>query len=309
MNLLFFTLFCGVIASKRTINLTNDNFVALRGTVTSQSIADVISNLIDKNDDVRYIFLSTNGGSVTAGLKLINTIKDLENYGITVNCIADTAISMGFVIFQACTNRMVLSHSTLMQHQMSMSGVRGKILEINSYLSHINKIEDELNFMQASRLNMSQQEFENRINNDWWLTTSESIENNVADEIVHIKCMFPKEKEIIIINSIFGNIELTYMKCPQVSAPIKVELKMNQNITEYERNEFQIFAQNYVNYKQKLGSNNFVDDYTENVVNYKQKLVSNNFVDDYTEGFVNRRQKLGSPILDRFVDIVGFGLF
>ena len=97
MNLLLLTLFCGVFASKRTINLTNDNFVALRGTVTSQSVAEVISNLIDKNDDVRYIFLSTNGGSVIAGLKLINTIKDLENLGIVVNCIADTAISMGFV--------------------------------------------------------------------------------------------------------------------------------------------------------------------------------------------------------------------
>jgi len=289
MNLLLFTLFCGVIASKRTIGLTNDNFVALRGTVTSQSIAEVISNLVDKNDDERYIFLSTNGGSVTAGLKLINTIKDLENSGIMVNCIADTAISMGFVIFQACTNRMVLTYSTLMQHQMSLSGVRGKILELNSYLSFINKMEDEINFMQASRLNMSQQEFENKINNDWWLTTSESIENNVADEIVHIKCMFPKEKEIIKINSIFGDIELTYMKCPQVSAPIKVELKMNQNLTEYEKNEMRIFADNFVNLKQKLISNVLVDNYTENVVNLKQKL--------------------SPPILDRFVDIVGFGLF
>jgi len=307
MNLLFFTLICGVIA--RTINLTNDNFVALRGTVTSQSIAEVISNLIDKNDDIRYIFLSTNGGSVTAGLKLINTIKDLEKSGINVNCIADTAISMGFVIFQACTNRMVLSHSTLMQHQMSLSGVRGKILELNSYLNHINRIEDELNLMQASRLNMSQQEFENKINNDWWLTTSESIQYNVADEIVNIKCMFPKEKNIVEINTIFGDIELTYMKCPQVSAPIKVVLKMNQNLTEYEINEFQIFAQNFVNYKQKLGANNFVDDYTENVVNYKQKIISNNFVDNYTDNIVNLRQKLSSPILDRFVDIVGVGLF
>jgi len=287
MNLLLLTLFCGVFASKRTINLTNDNFVALRGTVTSQSVAEVISNLIDKNDDVRYIFLSTNGGSVIAGLKLINTIKDLENLGIVVNCIADTAISMGFVIFQSCSNRMVLSHSTLMQHQMSLSGVRGKLLELNSYMHHINKIEDELNLMQATRLNMSQQEFENRINNDWWLTTSESIENNVADEIVNMKCMFPKEKEIVEINTIFGDIVLTYMKCPQVSAPVKVELKMNQNLTEYEKNEMKSFADNFVNYKHKSFSNNFVD----NFVDYKHKY----------------KHKSKVYILDRFINIVGFG--
>jgi len=292
MKLLFLTLLCVVCAkliqkntvysNKKTIHLTNDNFVALRGVVSSQSVAEVISNLIDKNDDVRYIFLSTNGGSVTAGLKLINTIKDLENSGITVNCIADTAISMGFVIFQSCSNRMVLPHSTLMQHQMSLSGVRGKLLELNSYMLHINKVEDELNLMQATRINMSQLDFENKINNDWWLTTSESIENNVADEIVNIKCMFLKEKEIVEMNTIFGDIILTYMKCPQVSAPVKVELKMNNNLTEHDKNNMRNFADNYVNYKQKMHSDIFVDNY----VNYKQKL--------------------NPHILDRFIDIVGF---
>jgi len=274
MNLLFFTLFFilfftsffEVIASKRIIHLTNDNFVALRGTITSQSIAEVISNLIDKNDNIRYIFLSTNGGSVSAGLKLINTIKDLENSGITINCIADTALSMGFVILQTCTYRMILSHSTLMQHQMSISGVGGKILELNSYINYINKIEDELNLMQSSRINMSLQEFVNKINNDWWLTTSESIQYNVADEIIYIKCLFPKEKEIIIINTIFGDIELIYMKCPQVSSPIKVDLIMNKNLTEYEKNELQIFAQNFVNYKQKFISNGLIDNYVHNRV-------------------------------------------
>jgi hypothetical protein len=169
---------------------------------------------------------------------------------------------------------------------MSLSGVRGKLLELNSYMHHINKIEDELNLMQASRLNMSQEEFENKINNDWWLTTSESIENNVADEIVNIKCMFPKEKEIVEMNTIFGDIKLTYMKCPQVSAPVKVELKMNNNLTEYERNEMRKFSDNFVNYKQKMNSDIFVD----------------NFVDN----FVNLKQKSNPHILDRFIDIVGF---
>jgi ATP-dependent protease ClpP protease subunit len=241
-----------IICHSKIVHLTNDNFVALRGPVNSQSIAELISNLLDKNSDERYIYLSTNGGSVDAGLKLINVIKDLENSDVKVNCIADTAISMGFVIFQSCTNRMVLSHSTLMQHQMSMSNVRGKLLELNSYMLHINKIEDELNLMQASRLNMSQSEFEQKVMNDWWLTTAESIEQNVADEIVSIKCMFPKEKEIMEVNTIFGDLVLTYMKCPQVSAPVKVELKLRNDINPEQLNEFKIFSNSFVNYKQKL---------------------------------------------------------
>ena len=87
-----------------TITLTNDNFVSLRGPVSSISISNLINNLISKTADVRYIYLNTNGGSVDAGLKLVNVIQGLEDNNIVVNCIADTAISMGFVIFQFCNN-------------------------------------------------------------------------------------------------------------------------------------------------------------------------------------------------------------
>ena len=117
-----------------------------------------------------------------------------------------------------------------MQHQMSLNGVGGKLLEINSYMSHINNIEDELNGLQAERINISQTEFENKISNDWWLTTSEAIRLNVADTVVMIKCNFKNEKEMVIINSIFGDIELIYMKCPQVATPIKINFKLNDSV-------------------------------------------------------------------------------
>lgn len=240
--------------STHMIQLTNDNFVSLRGPVTSTSIAELITLLIEKTSDIRYIYLNTNGGSVSAGLKLINVINDLENSGIEVNCIADTAISMGFVIFQSCTNRYVLSHSTLMQHQMSLN-VGGKLLEINSYMSHINNIEDELNSMQAERINISQIEFEEKISNDWWLTTTESIKLNVADKVVRIKCNFKNEKEYVVLNSIFGDIELIYMKCPQVATPIKINFKLNDSInnTANENEIKNIIDSNYV----KLDKINF----------------------------------------------------
>ena len=240
--------------STHVIQLTNDNFVSLRGPVTSTSIAELITLLIEKTSDIRYIYLNTNGGSVSAGLKLINVINDLENSGIEVNCIADTAISMGFVIFQSCTNRYVLSHSTLMQHQMSLN-VGGKLLEINSYMSHINNIEDELNSMQAERINISQIEFEEKISNDWWLTTTESIKLNVADKVVRIKCNFKNEKEYVVLNSIFGDIELIYMKCPQVATPIKINFKLNDSVnnTANENDIKNIIDSNYV----KLDKINF----------------------------------------------------
>ena len=229
----------------KNVHLTNDNFVSLRGPVTSQSIAELILNLLDKTADERYIYLNTNGGSVDAGMRLINVINDLQNNNIKINCIADTAISMGFVIFQSCTRRYVLSYSTLMQHQMSLNGMSGKLLELNSYMSHINKIENTVNKMQAHRINITQEDFETRINNDWWLTSDETIEFNVADQVISIKCMFPKETEIKELSTIFGDVVLTYIKCPQVSMPIKIELKKIK--IEEKQNVMNIIEQNFIN--------------------------------------------------------------
>jgi ATP-dependent Clp protease protease subunit len=276
-----------VVRTKITfIHLTNDNFVSLRGPVTSQSIAELISNLLDKTSDERYIYLNTNGGSVDAGMHLINVIKDLENNNIKVNCIADTAISMGFVIFQSCSKRYVLSYSTLMQHQMSLSGIKGKLLELNSYMSHINKIEDTVNKMQANRINITQSEFESRINNDWWLTSDESIEFGVADELVSIKCMFPKEKEIVEINTMFGDVVLTYLKCPQISTPIKVETKLIKN--DEKTNILDIINSNFINLN-KLKPKEFVEDKFSRLKNINS----------------NTNYVFSPHIFDRFIDIVG----
>ena len=144
-----------------------------------------------------------------------------------------------------------------MQHQMSLRGVGGKILELNSYMTHINMIENNLNKMQADRINMTQEAFEIKIMNDWWLTTEEAIENNVGDDIVSIKCMFPKEKEITEINTIFGDIVLTYMKCPQVAAPIKVELKLSEKDKESEIKS--LVNNNFIKISQPAFFDRFID--------------------------------------------------
>ncbi len=217
-------------ANIQTVTLTNDNFVSLRGPVTSTSISNVITDLISKHADTRYIYLNTNGGSVDAGMKLINVIQSLQDNNIIVNCIADSAISMGFVIFQSCTNRYVTRHATLMQHQMSLSNVEGKIRDLNSYVNFVNSMEDEINKNQADRIGLSIEEFNEKIRDDWWLTAKQSISNKVADEIVNIKCVFENSEITVTVMTFFGKLDMVYMKCPQVTSPIKILLN-DKNLT------------------------------------------------------------------------------
>ena len=123
---------------------------------------------------------------------------------------------MGFVIFQHCSKRYVTRSSTLMQHQMSLSGVSGKIRDINSYIKYVNTMENNINLAQAERIGITFEQFNENIRDDWWLTSTESIKQNVADEIINIKCTFENKEEIKYINTFFGELQLVYMKCPQV---------------------------------------------------------------------------------------------
>lgn len=215
--------------NSKTIELTNDNFVSLRGSITSQSINNIINDLIKLKSDTRYIYLNTNGGSVDSGLKLINVIHDLSNQEIVINCIADTAMSMGFLIFQSCQGRYVFRHSTLMQHQLSLSNIEGEIGNINSYLKHINNMEHKLNKLQAIRIGIDLYSFEKKIHDEWWLDSEDSIRDNVSDKIVNIYCNFEYTEERVIVNTLNENKILIYSKCPQVPGYIRIINNKNHN--------------------------------------------------------------------------------
>lgn len=100
---------------------------------------------------------------------------------------------------------------------------------------------------------MTQEEFEQKISNDWWLTTVESIKLNVADKIVQIKCNFKNEKEIVEIQTIFGDVTLTYMKCPQIAMPVKINYNFNENVNKSDADNIKnIIDSNYI----KMNKNN-----------------------------------------------------
>lgn len=245
-------------AEMKTITLTNDNFVSLRGPVTSTSISNLINDLISKHSDTRYIYLNTNGGSVEAGIKLVNVIQSLQDNNIIVNCIADTAISMGFVIFQSCSNRYVTRHASLMQHQMSLSDVEGKIRDLNSYVKFVNSMEDEINQNQADRIGISLEQFNEKIRDDWWLTAKQSVSEKVADEIVNIKCVFENTEQVTTIMTILGKLNIIYMKCPLVTSPIKILLNdKDLTNTNNDKNTMNIIN-SYINDNNLKLSNKYV---------------------------------------------------
>ena len=135
MKILFFLFNC-LLSSAKLITLNNENTVILRGPVDENSVSSVVTNLNKIDESKINLYINSPGGSVHHGNVLIEEIRGLQASGKEINCIADFAASMAFIILQSCSNRYALNSSVLMQHQMSLM-LGGPINNVNTYMKYI----------------------------------------------------------------------------------------------------------------------------------------------------------------------------
>ena len=209
----------------KTISLSSNNFVSLVGPVTSSSVDDVIKSLntksiheyIQENKQIN-LYINSPGGSVFSGNHLVQYIKTLQASNVSVDCVGQNFMSMGFVIMQSCSKRYALFDSIGMQHQMSL-GMKGNIENFKNHFGMIERINNILINMEISKIGMDRNEYLLKILSDWWLYGEENKQQGVVDEIVTVRCypgiMLEKVKKM---DSFFGfPFELEMSKCPILS--------------------------------------------------------------------------------------------
>lgn len=218
------SIFLNINKINSQILLTENNHISIRGTIDDELISNKIIEMNKLDDNNIYIYLQTNGGSVMAGYKFIESIDYLKKNGKNISCIGDISISMGFVIFQHCDYRFITKSSILMQHQMSLE-LSGSINNLNNYLIMINDIKTELDVKQSQRLELSMNDFNNLISNDWWIFGTNNLKYRTADVLTTVGCNKNLINTFIIekINTIFGNIIAKYSACPTVRSPLEIK--------------------------------------------------------------------------------------
>jgi ATP-dependent protease ClpP protease subunit len=204
--------------AKSEIVLTEGNTVSLKGSVTQTSIYEVTQSLGEHQNSKEkvYLLIDSPGGSVFAGLDLAYYLK---TSGKNVTCISKTAISMAFVILQACNERISMDNSVHMQHVASY-GVEGDAPNNLSFVMFLEKTLKIMQKMQAERLGLSVPKFNQKTRNDWWLFGGEEpVKHNITDKTETVTCS-PKlyeKKEIMQIATMFGPINVEVSGCPLVS--------------------------------------------------------------------------------------------
>lgn len=237
------------------IKLKKDNSVNIRGPIQKELTNKFFHDLKNFDGDILNVFINSPGGSVMEGMKIIDHFKTLSTKNVEINCIADFAASMAFVIFQSCKNRYVLTSSILMQHQMSLS-LDGSFENLKNYLKMTNDINEHLIKEQSNRIGLASEDFKNKIANDWWISGISTIDNNLADNYCNLICSTDlyKMDEKTKIENFFGDFEITYNRCPLIRNPLKI--KFNNNISNEIKKEFieKYYTESYTSGKLQIKS-------------------------------------------------------
>jgi ATP-dependent Clp protease, protease subunit len=225
-------------AFAKDIVLTSENAVTLRGPVTATSVGEVMHELsavaqTGNPIDPIYLVLNTPGGSVAAGVDLMNYINTLRR---PVHSIAIYAASMGFHILQSSPIRYVTDLGTIMSHRANGSTGGDLPQQVDSRLNYIKSLLEKMDEKVISRTcgKHTKESYTELIRDEYWAVGDNAIKDGFADEIASIKCddslNATVDKQVQIL---FFVINMKVSKCPLITQPIVENAKDYFDVMNY----------------------------------------------------------------------------
>lgn len=167
--------------------LLRDHIIFLGGPIDDHTANLVIAQLLflqaeDPKKDV-MLYVNSPGGSVSAGLAIIDTMNHIKNDVSTV-CVG-MAASMGAVIMSAGKKgkRHALANSEIMIHQ-PMGGVEGQATDIEITARHILKTRERLNQILADNTGQPLKTIERDVDRDFFMSAEEAKKYGIIDKVL-----------------------------------------------------------------------------------------------------------------------------
>ncbi len=167
--------------------LLNERIIFLAGPIDDHMANLVIAQLLylehtDNKKDIS-LYINSPGGSVTAGLAIIDTMNFIKSDVSTI-CVG-IAASMGALILSAGEKgkRFTLPNSEVMIHQV-MGGAEGQASDIAINAKHILRSKDTLNKILAKNTGKKFEEVEKDADRDYWMNADEAKKYGIIDQII-----------------------------------------------------------------------------------------------------------------------------
>ena len=165
--------------------LLDDNIILLTGEINDMMAEVVMAQLLyldslGKEEPI-HIYINSPGGSVSAGLAILDTMKLIRSK-IYTYCIG-LAASMGAVILSSGDKRYIVPHAEVMIHQ-PLGGSKGQATDIEIAAEHISRTKKTLNTILAENCNKAYEEVSQDTERDNWKSAEEALAYGLIDKII-----------------------------------------------------------------------------------------------------------------------------
>lgn len=167
--------------------LLQDRVILLEGEVHDQMANLIVAQLLyleSENPDADIsLYVNSPGGSVTAGLAILDTMQFIKPDITTI--IMGHACSMGSLLASSGTKgkRMMLPRSRHMIHQVS-SGTRGTAIDMKIALEETLRLNKTLTEIYVENTGKSYEQLEKDMSRDYYMDANESVAYGLADKIL-----------------------------------------------------------------------------------------------------------------------------
>ncbi|MCX6919885.1 MAG: ATP-dependent Clp protease proteolytic subunit [Verrucomicrobia bacterium] len=164
--------------------------IFLWGGVDDASAKDIVEKLLFLESDAPgkeiIFYVSTPGGSITAGMAVYDTIRLITSPVKVI--VTGMAASMGSILLQAPKkkgNRLLFPHARVMIHQpLIMGRIQAPAVDIHIQAQEMERIRSELNEILAKASKQKLEKVIKDTDRDFYMTAEEAIEYGLADGIV-----------------------------------------------------------------------------------------------------------------------------
>src|SRR6476661_7256972 len=169
--------------------LLKDRIILLNGPVTDDSAGTIIAQMLflsndDPKTDIQF-YINSPGGSVSAGLGIIDTMKFLR-CSVATTCIG-MAASMGACLLAAGTKgkRSCLQNSQVMLHQPLIGGVlQGPATDLGIEAAHMLRLRDRLYKLMGEYTGKPAETIHRDFDRNKWLFAEEAVEYGCCDRVL-----------------------------------------------------------------------------------------------------------------------------
>ncbi|MDQ2933252.1 MAG: ATP-dependent Clp protease proteolytic subunit [bacterium] len=166
--------------------LLKENVIFLGGPIDDHVANLIIAQLLflqseDPKKEIQ-LYINSGGGSVTAGLAIVDTMMHIKN-DISTVCVG-MAASMAAVILSCGTKgkRVALPNSEVMIHQPS-GGMEGQASDIEISAKHIIKMRATLNKILAKNTGQTLAKVEKDADRDYFMDADEAKKYGIIDSV------------------------------------------------------------------------------------------------------------------------------